>query len=105
VTAHFADGTQASTDILIGADGIRSTVRSLIDPAAPQPRYVGLLDFDGKLADAGLGPTGGAMHFIFGKRAFFGYQVFDDGRGGWFASLPHPRPMTMVEARTVGAEE
>ena len=35
VTATFADGTTATADILLGADGIRSTVRGLIDPAAP----------------------------------------------------------------------
>ena len=32
VTAHFADGTSASADVLIGADGVHSTVRRLIDP-------------------------------------------------------------------------
>ncbi|MGH8878969.1 MAG: FAD-dependent oxidoreductase, partial [Stackebrandtia sp.] len=40
VTARFADGSTASADILVGADGIRSTVRAAIDPRAPQPRYV-----------------------------------------------------------------
>src|SRR5262245_35769937 len=28
ITAHFADGTTATADVLIGADGIRSTVRT-----------------------------------------------------------------------------
>ncbi|MER5426089.1 FAD-dependent oxidoreductase, partial [Streptosporangium roseum] len=31
ITARFADGTTATGDVLIGADGIRSTVRDLID--------------------------------------------------------------------------
>lgn len=35
VTARFADGTTARGDVLIGADGVHSTVRRLIDPAAP----------------------------------------------------------------------
>jgi 2-polyprenyl-6-methoxyphenol hydroxylase-like FAD-dependent oxidoreductase len=103
VTAHFADGTQASADILIGADGIRSTVRSLIDPAAPRPRYAGLLSFAARMDDTGLAATGGKMHMIFGKRAFFGYQVFDDGSGGWFVNLPHEAPMTLAETRAVTA--
>jgi hypothetical protein len=33
------------------------------------------------MPDTGLAPTGGKMHMIFGKRAFFGYGVFDDGSG------------------------
>jgi 2-polyprenyl-6-methoxyphenol hydroxylase-like FAD-dependent oxidoreductase len=99
VTAHFADGTQASADILIGADGIRSTVRPLIDPAAPRPRYAGLLSFAARMDDTGLAATGGKMHMSFGKRAFFGYQVFDDGSGGWFVNLPQQQPMTLAETR------
>jgi 2-polyprenyl-6-methoxyphenol hydroxylase-like FAD-dependent oxidoreductase len=105
VTARFADGSSASADVLIGADGIRSRVRSLIDPAAPRPRYVGLLGFGSELADTGQAPTRGRMHMIFGKRAFFGYQVHDDGSGGWFANLPHRQPMTTGQARAVSAAE
>lgn len=105
VTAHFADGTQASADIVIGADGIRSTTRSLIDPAAPQPRYAGLLSFGGRLNDTQQASTGGMMHMIFGKRAFFGYQVEDDGTGGWFVNLPHRSPMTLAQTQQVSAEQ
>jgi FAD-dependent urate hydroxylase len=103
VSAHFADGTCASADILIGADGIRSTVRSLIDPAAPQPRYAGLLSFGARVRDTGLASTGGGMLMIFGKRAFFGYQLADDSTGVWFVNLPHAQPMTLTEARAVPA--
>jgi 2-polyprenyl-6-methoxyphenol hydroxylase-like FAD-dependent oxidoreductase len=106
VTAHFADGTRASADILIGADGIRSTVRSMIDPQAPRPRYTGLLGFGAKLAvGADLPSTHGSMHMIYGKRAFFAYQVDDDGRTGWFANLPRREPMTLAEANAVGGAE
>lgn len=105
VTAHFADGTQASADILIGADGIRSTARALIDPAAPQPRYAGLLGFGARTDNTGLAPTHGTMYLVFGKRAFFGYSVDDDSSGGWFTNLPRRRPMTPAQARAVGAEE
>ena len=104
VTARFADGTRASSDILVGADGIRSTVRKLIDPAAPLPRYVGLLGFGGWMADTGLASTEGRMHLVFGKRAFFGYQVLDDGSGGWFANLPRRQPMGLAELRSIEPE-
>ncbi|MGH3648901.1 MAG: FAD-dependent oxidoreductase [Micromonosporaceae bacterium] len=105
VLAHFADGSAARADILIGADGIRSTVRTLIDPDAPRPRYTGLIGFGARMDETGLADTGGKMPMIFGKRAFFGYQVYADGAGGWFANLPHQQPMTLAEAQRTSPEE
>lgn len=108
VTAHFADGTSATADILIGADGIRSTVRRAIDPDGPQPRYTGLLGFGARATDetnVGLPSTNHSMHMIFGKRAFFAYQTDDEGRTGWFANLPRATPLPLAETRAVGADE
>ncbi|WP_433219332.1 FAD-dependent oxidoreductase [Dactylosporangium sp. CS-047395] len=102
--ATFADGTTAAGDILIGADGIRSTVRHAIDPNAPAPRYAGLLGFGARCSAEGLVPTGPKMHMVFGKRAFFGYQIEPD-EAGWFANLPHPTPMRAAEAQATPAEE
>ncbi|MGW4379874.1 FAD-dependent oxidoreductase [Kitasatospora sp. NPDC004531] len=104
VTARFADGTTATGELLIGADGIRSTVRTLIDPAAPRPRYAGLQGFGAVGTEAGLVPdTGGTMVMTFGKRAFFGLQVIG-GNAVWFVNLPHPEPLTLAEAVDRGAE-
>ncbi|MFH8628078.1 FAD-dependent oxidoreductase [Streptomyces vietnamensis] len=105
ITAHFADGTEAGADVLIGADGIRSTVRSLIDPAAAQPNYAGLVCFGARMHQSGLPSTNGVMYMCFGKRAFFGYQVFEDSSAMWFVNLPHRAPMTVSEAQAVGANE
>jgi len=105
VVAHFADGTDAAADVLIGADGIRSTVRTLLDPAAPAPRYVGLLGFGGWVRGDGLASTNGAMHLALGKRAFFGYLVTDDGRAGWFANIASAQPLTAAQARAIPAAE
>jgi FAD-dependent urate hydroxylase len=104
VAATFADGSTATADVLIGADGIRSTVRTLLDPHAPGPRYVGLLGLGAWVSSDGLPQTGGAMHFAFGKRAFFGYSV-DSGHAGWFANLPSAEPLTAAEARRIPDEE
>jgi FAD-dependent urate hydroxylase len=105
VVAHFADGSSATADILIGADGIRSTVRTQLDPNAPTPRYVGLLGLGGWVSAENLDSTNGAMHFAFGKRGFFGYMVEDDGRTGWFANLPSARYLSAAEARQIPASE
>jgi 2-polyprenyl-6-methoxyphenol hydroxylase-like FAD-dependent oxidoreductase len=102
VTAHFADGSTATADVLIGADGIRSTVRRLIDPAAPQPVFAGTAGFGGLVADTGLPPTDGIMHMTFGKRAFFAWQVFADGAGIWFVNLPVRQPLSVTEQRERG---
>jgi 2-polyprenyl-6-methoxyphenol hydroxylase-like FAD-dependent oxidoreductase len=105
ITAHFADGTEASADVLIGADGIRSTVRSLIDPAAAQPKYAGLVCFGARMHQSEMPSTDGVMYMCFGKRAFFGYQVFEDSSAVWFVNLPHRAPMTVSEAQAIGANE
>jgi len=107
VTAHFTDGTSASADVLIGADGVHSIVRRLIDPNAPSARYLNLLGFEGLVDDApdtaDLVP--GTMTFAFGKRAYYLYWKRPDGRIGWGANLPSPQYMSLKEARAVPAEE
>jgi 2-polyprenyl-6-methoxyphenol hydroxylase-like FAD-dependent oxidoreductase len=101
VTAHFADGSVARGDVLIGADGIRSTVRSLINPTAPQPKYVGFLGFGGLSSARVEGARPDAMYFVFGKRAFLGHWSPPEGGTAWFSNLPHAEPLTMAEARRV----
>jgi 2-polyprenyl-6-methoxyphenol hydroxylase-like FAD-dependent oxidoreductase len=105
VIAHFADGSQVRADVLVGADGIRSTVRTQIDPRAPGPRYAGLVSFGANMKSTGIASTHHKMHMVFGKRAFFGYQVENDGSGGWFVNLPQPVPTTLAEMRTVSRRE
>ncbi|WP_262287089.1 FAD-dependent monooxygenase [Micromonospora sp. MA102] len=103
VTAVFADGSTAGADVLIGADGIRSTVRTLIDPAAPGPEYAGVLGFGG-IVPADTAPVDPAtMHFAFGS-SFIGYWRLPDGRLCWFASLPRTEPLTWPEVRRIPAE-
>jgi FAD-dependent urate hydroxylase len=105
ITALFEDVTTATAGLLVGADGIRSRVRELIDPHAPAPRYAGLISFGATVADPGAASTRGRMAMVFGKRAFFGYQVFGDGTAVWFANLPADRPLSAAEARRTPAGE
>ncbi|MBF6295135.1 FAD-dependent oxidoreductase [Nocardia farcinica] len=103
VTARFADGSTATADVLIGADGVRSTVRGIIDPDAPGPEYTGLLGF-GATIECEIDTPADAMVFAYGKRAYYLYWSDGDGRVGWGANLPHKQYLSLTEARAVPAE-
>jgi 2-polyprenyl-6-methoxyphenol hydroxylase-like FAD-dependent oxidoreductase len=103
VTASFADGSTATADVLVGADGIRSTVRTVIDPAAPAPEYAGVLGFGGYATGSGVPAEPGRMYFAFG-RAFMGYWRLPDERICWFASLPRAAAMTTADVAAVPAD-
>ena len=89
VVAHFADGSYATGDLVIGCDGIQSRTRQIIDPGAPRPRYTGLISCGGFAHNTALAPTPDTQHFIFGKRAFFGYFVKPGGEVWWFSNLAY----------------
>ncbi|MEW2386301.1 FAD-dependent oxidoreductase [Micromonospora sp. NPDC047707] len=88
VGVSFADGSRAEGDLLVGADGIRSVTRGLIDPSAPRPRYTGHSVVYGYAPAAPAATSPDAYHMIFGTQAFFGYTTPPDGRTWWFARLP-----------------
>ena len=102
VVATFEDGTRATGDLLVGADGVHSATRRLLDPAAPAPRYVGLANFGGYTPAGGDLGTGepGAWQMIFGRRAFFGYVDDPDGGTVWFANVPRPAVTPAERAAT-----
>jgi 2-polyprenyl-6-methoxyphenol hydroxylase-like FAD-dependent oxidoreductase len=56
VNALFADGSRAQGDLIIGADGIRSTVRAQIMPEA-QPLYAGYVAWRGLIPESALPAT------------------------------------------------
>ena len=105
VTARFSDGSTARADVLIGADGSRSTVRTMINPAGPSPRYTGLFGLGGLTTGANVGSTNANYYMVFGKKAFFGYEVSDGGHVSWFANLPHRDLLTLAQARAVSSSE
>lgn len=88
VRATFADGSVAEADVLVGADGLRSRVRQLIDPAAPPARYVPVLNAGGFAPPQPSLARPGTYEMIFGKRAFFLYAVAPDGAIWWGSNPP-----------------
>jgi 2-polyprenyl-6-methoxyphenol hydroxylase-like FAD-dependent oxidoreductase len=86
VTATFSDGSTEHGDVLVGADGIRSTVRTIIDPRAPRPEYVGLLGMGSYAENSGVHGDPETMYFVFGS-SFLGYWEQADGTIAWFNNL------------------
>jgi FAD-dependent urate hydroxylase len=103
VLAMFEDGTKAAGGLLVGADGVHSVTRRLLDPAAPAGRYVGLVNFGGYTPQAATGEPGG-WQMIFGRRAFFGWVVDPAGGTVWFANVPRP-PVSRAERAATTLEQ
>lgn len=90
VRARVEGGEEITGDLLIGADGIHSVVRNVVDPGAPRPRYGGLLNTGGRARGVRSAAEPGHYELIFGRRAFFGHVTAPDGEVWWFANLPWP---------------
>src|SRR6266487_1571080 len=86
VVATFHDGTTASGDFLIGCDGVHSRTRQLIDPAFSGVTSSSLMNTGGYTDGVKLSSPPETTHFVFGKRAFFGYHVSPSGYIYWFAN-------------------
>jgi len=105
VVARFEDGTEVVGGLLIGADGIHSRARRIIDPSAPGARYIPVLNVCGYARDVHVQAEPGTFHMVFGKRAFFGYAVHPSGEIWWFANPPRAAEPTGAELAAIGTEQ
>lgn len=80
VVARFADGGTAEADLLVGADGFRSTVRGCVLPGI-EPAYVGYVAWRGMAEERALSATVHAAIFdafamgLGGEEEILGYPV------------------------------
>jgi FAD-dependent urate hydroxylase len=105
VLALFEDGTKAEGDLLIGADGIHSRTRRIIDPSATGARYIPVLNIGGYASDVRVPAHPGTFRMIFGKRAFFGYAVHPSSEVWWFANPPCTEEPTSAELAAISTEQ
>jgi len=105
VRAVFADRSDATGEVLTGADGIHSVVRRHIDPTAPAPTYVGLVNLGGYARGVPVDAEPGSYTMIFGKRAFFGYALAPGGEVWWFANVPRADEPARGQVEAITAEQ
>ncbi|MFC9329998.1 FAD-dependent oxidoreductase [Kitasatospora sp. NPDC057015] len=103
VELTFADGGSATAELVVGADGLHSAVRSGLDPQAPEPQYAGQQVFYGYTADAPVPAGGGGdrITMVRGSGAAFGYAFSPAGEAYWFARVPGP-PAGAAELAATG---
>ncbi|GII31270.1 FAD-dependent oxidoreductase [Planotetraspora mira] len=103
VRAEFADGSSVSADLLVGADGLWSATRSVLDPDAPRPVYGGLYSVSG-VAEGVPGVTGEPAMFtmVFARNGVFIHLPAPDGTIWWSAQVIAPR---QPELAGVGEQE
>lgn len=103
-TVRFRDGREAEADLVVGADGIHSPLRGVVDPAAPAPSFTGLVNLGGICRAQDVPPTVNEMRMLWGTRAFLGYTVDEGGSAWWFANVGWPKEGPLETLAAVSPE-
>lgn len=104
VLVQFADGSTATADALVAADGLHSQVRQLLAPTY-HPRYAGYTCWRA-VVDASalaLAPTGRFCE-TWGRAGRFGYVPVGQGRVYWFTTRNSPVAQNLALAHCTPAD-
>ena len=88
VSVRFSDGSAGEYDLVVGADGISSTVRRLTLSTAP-PAYLGQMVWRSLAPIRPRGLT--TLQFLLGDGCFFGLCPTGDGHTYGFGNFTEPR--------------
>ena len=114
VVARFADGGAEPFDLLVGADGIRSTVRGLLFPAV-HPAYAGYVGWrgtlpEGELPDRARDGLRDVLAYHVGDRTHvLSYEIpVTDGASRsmnwvWYRNVPDEEPLSALLTDRHGA--
>jgi 2-polyprenyl-6-methoxyphenol hydroxylase-like FAD-dependent oxidoreductase len=96
VSVRFSDGSSGDFDLVVGADGIRSTVRALA-LTSTAPSYLGAMNWRSVAPVRPVGLT--AFQINLGDGCLFGLVPLGSGRTYAFAYVAHPHYRDPVEGR------
>ncbi len=102
VTVALEDGQTLECDLLIGADGVHSKVRQLINPLAAPAHYIGLINHAGECpvpASMQDSIVPGTWHFCFCRRTFILYHLSKSNTVVWGINEPRAEMFTREERR------
>lgn len=91
ITATFDDGTKVTADVLIGADGTHSTLRSYVLGTQPERRYAGYVNWNGLVAiSEDIAPANQWTTFV-GQGKRVSVMPIANGRFYFFFDVPLPK--------------
>jgi 2-polyprenyl-6-methoxyphenol hydroxylase-like FAD-dependent oxidoreductase len=92
----FADGATVSPTVVVGADGIASTVRDEVAPSSTL-EYAGAVAYRGVTETALPDEAFETGTVYWGDAGSFGYSAIGSDRAWWFASIPATQPEATPE--------
>ena len=96
VWVDFSDGEASDYDLIVGADGMYSSVRTLA-MGTIQPGYTGLMDWRSVVPTRPQGVT--SMQVLLGNGCYFGLVPMGDGHTQGFGLVGEPRLRDPLQGR------